>query len=73
MGCVLSVLAQSKALSATTKPVLTLITSIAKAVVAERFGLNAKDKPDMMGSFVRHGLSQKEAEAEALVQMYVKP
>ena len=45
--------------------------SIAHEVVAERFGPNRKEKRDMLGSFVRHGLSQDEVESESLVQTYV--
>ncbi|ODH49103.1 hypothetical protein GX48_04721 [Paracoccidioides brasiliensis] len=43
--------------------------SITKAVVAERYGPHKITKPDMLGSFVANGLSQKEAEAESLVQI----
>ncbi|ODH13788.1 hypothetical protein ACO22_06903 [Paracoccidioides brasiliensis] len=42
---------------------------ITKAVVAERYGPHKITKPDMLGSFVANGLSQKEAEAESLVQI----
>ncbi|KAI6784042.1 uncharacterized protein J7T54_004588 [Emericellopsis cladophorae] len=45
------------------------IMATAKRVVAERFGEKKVDKPDMLGSFVRHGLDQREAEAESLVQI----
>ena len=44
-------------------------SSVAKKVVAERFGPNAKPRSDMLGSFIRHGLSQEEASAEALLQI----
>lgn len=37
--------------------------------VAERFDLDAKDQEDMLGSFVRHGLTRTEAESESLFQM----
>lgn len=43
--------------------------SIAKEVVAERFGDSKITKQDMLGSFVAHGLDQKDAEQESLVQM----
>jgi hypothetical protein len=46
-----------------------LFFSIAKEVVAERYGSEKITKPDMLGSFVAHGLSQKDAESESLVQM----
>ncbi|KAH7118581.1 benzoate 4-monooxygenase cytochrome P450 [Dactylonectria estremocensis] len=45
------------------------IMAIAKRAVGERYALDAKDRRDMLGSFVRHGLEQKEAEAESLVQI----
>lgn len=42
---------------------------IAKEVVGERFGPEKKVQRDMLGSFIRHGLTQQEAESESLVQM----
>jgi len=48
-----------------------LCYSIAHELVAQRFGPDMKERRDMLGSFVRHGLTQKEAEVESLVQMYV--
>ncbi|TPX16089.1 uncharacterized protein E0L32_004084 [Thyridium curvatum] len=50
---------------------------LAKKVVGERFGPEAKDKMDMLasldsqprGSFVRHGLTQRECEAEVPFQI----
>ncbi|KKZ65566.1 hypothetical protein EMCG_08591 [[Emmonsia] crescens] len=45
------------------------VMGIAKEVVAERYGPKKITKPDMLGSFVAHGLSQREAEAESLVQI----
>ncbi|KAF2734130.1 cytochrome P450 [Polyplosphaeria fusca] len=42
---------------------------VAKKVVAERFGPSAKSHPDMLGSFIRHGLNQDEASGEALLQV----
>ncbi len=47
------------------------IMGIAKEIVGRRFGPNAKVKNDMLGSFIRHGLTKLETEAEALLQMYV--
>ncbi|KAJ1323964.1 benzoate 4-monooxygenase [Microdochium nivale] len=41
----------------------------ANRVVAERFGENAKDKFDMLGSFVRHGVPQRACESEVLFQI----
>jgi hypothetical protein len=43
--------------------------SVAKEAVAERFGADKEDRRDMMGSFIRHGLTQKEAESESTFQM----
>ena len=45
------------------------VPSVAKKVVAERFGPNAITRQDMLNSFIRHGLSQEEAESEALLQI----
>ena len=42
---------------------------ISKEIVAERFGPDKKVKRDMLGSFIRHGLTQRQAEAETLMQM----
>jgi hypothetical protein len=40
-------------------------------MVRERFGPNKKEAADMLGSFVRHGLTQEEAESETVLQMQV--
>lgn len=45
------------------------LTSITKKVVAQRFGPKKKVQRDMLGSFIAHGLNQKEAEAETILQM----
>lgn len=45
------------------------VMGVARQVVGERYGPNAKDKRDMLGSFVRHGLSQRQAESEVLLQI----
>ncbi|KAF1845545.1 cytochrome P450 [Cucurbitaria berberidis CBS 394.84] len=42
---------------------------VAKKVVAERFGPKAISRPDMLGSFIRHGLTQEQASGEALLQV----
>ncbi len=42
---------------------------ITKEVVGQRFGPDAKDQRDMLGSFIRHGLTRDEAESETLLQM----
>jgi hypothetical protein len=50
-----------------------IVTSnrIVKQITSERYGLDKKIQQDMLGSFVRHGLTQTEAESETLVQMLV--
>ncbi|RFU82160.1 pisatin demethylase [Trichoderma arundinaceum] len=45
------------------------IMGIAKDVAAERFKSDVKDERDMLGSFIRHGLTQKESESEILLQI----
>lgn len=52
-----------------TRAALTTLRSVAKKVVADRFGPSAKSQPDMLGSFIRHGLNQEEASGEALLQV----
>jgi cytochrome P450 len=42
---------------------------IAKRLTAERFKPGAKSQRDMMGSFIRHGLTQEETEGESLIQV----
>jgi hypothetical protein len=42
---------------------------VTNGIVAERFGPDPKINRDMLGSFVRHGLTQRQIEAEAMVQM----
>ena len=42
---------------------------VAKEMARERFGPDPKVKEDMLGSFVKHGMNQAEAESEALLQM----
>lgn len=44
-------------------------SSIAKTIVAKRFGPDRKVQRDMLGSFVAHGLTRSEAESETLVQI----
>jgi cytochrome P450 len=43
---------------------------IARGVVAQRFGPGAKVRDDMLGSFIRHGLTAEEARSEIVVQLY---
>ncbi|KIW34406.1 uncharacterized protein PV07_01184 [Cladophialophora immunda] len=45
------------------------VMGIAKEIVAERYGDSKIVKRDMLGSFVAHGLTQKDAESESLVQI----
>ncbi|MCJ1362717.1 hypothetical protein MMC16_001823 [Acarospora aff. strigata] len=45
------------------------LMAVAQQVVSERFGNEKKDRNDMLGSFIRHGLSQREAESEVLAQI----
>ncbi|KAJ8116012.1 hypothetical protein OPT61_g2463 [Boeremia exigua] len=45
------------------------IIGFSKRVVAERFEKGAVPQPDMLGSFIRHGLSQNEVSGEALLQI----
>ena len=48
---------------------LTQFRSVANKKVAERFGPNASSQPDMLGSFIRHGLNQEEASRESLLNV----
>ncbi|KAK0671676.1 putative cytochrome P450 E-class, group IV [Cercophora samala] len=54
---------------ATDKEGIGALMGLARKLVGERFGEGAEDRKDMLGSFVRHGLSQRECEAEVLVQI----
>jgi cytochrome P450 len=46
------------------------IVGIAQERVSERFAnTNLKEEKDMLGSFLRHGLSQEEAQSETVLQM----
>ena len=45
------------------------IVGEAHKYVAERFGPDAKDTRDMLGSFIHHGLTQQECEVESLLQI----
>ncbi|KAK3372602.1 cytochrome P450 [Podospora didyma] len=42
---------------------------LSKNLVSDRFGPDAKDVPDMMGSFIRHSLTKRECETEAIFQI----
>lgn len=42
---------------------------MANKKVAERFGPHAESHPDMLGSFIRHGLDQEEASRESLLNV----
>lgn len=43
---------------------------IAKSFVAKRFGPDKMEAHDMLGSFIKYGLDQRTAEAEAVLQVY---
>ncbi|KAH6843234.1 cytochrome P450 [Chaetomium sp. MPI-CAGE-AT-0009] len=43
--------------------------AIAEQVVAKRFGPDAKDQRDMLGAFVRHGVTQRQCEIEVPFQL----
>ncbi|KAI4863833.1 cytochrome P450 [Hypoxylon rubiginosum] len=43
--------------------------AVAQEVAGERYGPNAKDQYDMLGSFVRHGVSRRLCEAEIMFQI----
>ncbi|KAF7872456.1 hypothetical protein EAF04_003377 [Stromatinia cepivora] len=42
---------------------------VAREIVAERFGESKKIRNDMLGSFIKHGLTQEEANSETLLQV----
>ncbi|EXJ63632.1 uncharacterized protein A1O5_11393 [Cladophialophora psammophila CBS 110553] len=48
---------------------LSKVMGIAKEIVSERYGNSKMVKRDMLGSFVAHGLTKKDAESESLVQI----
>jgi hypothetical protein len=50
------------------------VLGIARKQVAKRFDEEGKmiDKKDMLGSFLRHGLTRDEAEAESVMQLYLR-
>ena len=50
---------------------LSKVLSICKGQVAKRYGPDGRtrDSPDMMGSFIRHGLTRKELEQESMIQL----
>ncbi|KAK3682970.1 cytochrome P450 [Podospora appendiculata] len=43
--------------------------AVAEQTVAERFGPHAKDGQDMLGAFVRHGITQRQCEIEVPFQI----
>ena len=45
------------------------IIGICQKVVGERFRSNEKHEADMLGSFIKHGLTQEEAESESMLQI----
>lgn len=44
-------------------------SSVANRKIAERFAPNAEPRADMIGSFIRHGLSQEQASRESLLNV----
>ncbi|KAK0726232.1 cytochrome P450 [Apiosordaria backusii] len=54
---------------ATDKKGMGCMMRLAKQLVGERFGEGAEDRKDMLGSFVRHGLTQRECETEVMIQI----
>lgn len=46
-----------------------LLMGVAKKVVAERYGPEKVVRRDMLESFVRHGLTQEEAESNSVLQV----
>ncbi|KAI1402026.1 cytochrome P450 [Hypoxylon fuscum] len=45
------------------------LMGVAQDVASERFGPDAKDRQDMLGSFVRHGVERRQCESEILFQI----
>ncbi|KAH8886371.1 cytochrome P450 [Thozetella sp. PMI_491] len=45
------------------------LMALAADLVNKRFGPDAKDQKDMLGSFIRHGLSREHCEGEILLQV----
>ncbi|KAL0932337.1 cytochrome p450 [Colletotrichum truncatum] len=45
------------------------LMKLAQDVVEKRYGPDAKDERDMLGSFIRHGLTKKQSEQEVLFQI----
>ena len=59
--------------SAKSKLGLGKVLAITREQVAKRFGPDGKAKGeyrDMLGSFIRHGLTQQEAESESVLQLF---
>jgi hypothetical protein len=55
----------------TDKEGLGYMMGIAKKTVDQRFGASKVKQNDMLGSFIKHGLDQKQAELEAALQVIV--
>ncbi|KAJ0120538.1 hypothetical protein J7T55_015267 [Diaporthe amygdali] len=45
------------------------LMKVGRKVVSTRFGPDAKEQQDMLGSFVRHGMTQRQCEIEVLLQL----
>lgn len=53
---------------------LTIMSRIAQGIAEKRFPPNDGEVyQDMLGSFIRHGLTKEEAESESVTQMYEHP
>ncbi|KAI9817412.1 MAG: hypothetical protein M1827_001021 [Pycnora praestabilis] len=48
------------------------LMGLAERTVARRYGPGKIEQPDMVDSFIRHGITQRQAASEVFVQMYVK-
>ncbi|KAI9701772.1 MAG: hypothetical protein M1836_001115 [Candelina mexicana] len=55
--------------SSSDKTGIGMIMGIARKVIDERFGPQAKVKKDMLGSFIKHGLTPAEAEMEVSISL----
>ncbi|KAE8445141.1 hypothetical protein EG329_013743 [Mollisiaceae sp. DMI_Dod_QoI] len=66
-----SVLKKVLALTTNGKSGMGPMMRVAKEVAAERFGPDATVRNDMLGSFVRHGLTKAQTQSEALLQIVV--
>jgi hypothetical protein len=49
---------------------LTRYYRVAREIISKRFGEGAEVRQDMIGSFIKNGLSLQECADESLIQMY---